>query len=1046
MLSKVLTKVFGSKYERDIKRLRPIVAQINELYEQFHSLSDEQMQEKTRSFMARIEEERGQIRWEMEGEDPEEVEKAVKRRQEETLDEILPEAYALVKEACRRLVGQKWEVRGREMSWDMIPYDVQIMGAIVLHEGKIAEMATGEGKTLAATMPLYLNALVGRGAHLVTVNDYLAARDREWMGPIYEFLGLTVDHLQNEWDTQRRRQAYQAHITYGTNNEFGFDYLRDNYNTYSPEDLVQRELYYAIVDEVDSILIDEARTPLIISGSVAFGDTGQYKEMKPMVERLVRQQTVLVNRLVAEGERLLREGKEYEAGIKLLQAMRGAPKNKRLMKLLQEEGVKRLITRVEADYMRDKKMHKLDAELFFVIDEKAHTVDITDKGIDTLSPTERDIFTVPNLSEELQKIEEDESLSPKEKALRQEELHREYALKNEKVHNVHQLLRAYSLFEKDVEYVVMGGRVVIVDEFTGRLMPGRRFSDGLHEALEAKEGVEVQQETQTLATITIQNFFRMYHKLAGMTGTAETEAQEFWDIYKLEVVVIPTHKPVRRIDYDDFIYRTKREKYSAIIQEIERLHKKNLPVLVGTVSVEVSETLSRMLRRRGISHQVLNAKYHQREAEIVAMAGQPGAVTIATNMAGRGTDIKLGSGVVKCLGGHQCALVADPNEDTPLCPYFKELNCLEDVPCGLHIIGTERHEARRIDRQLRGRAGRQGDPGASRFLISLEDDLMRLFGSERIAAIMDKMGAKEGEVITHPLVTKSIERAQKRVEQRNFEIRKRLLEYDDVMNRQREVIYGRRKMALLAEDLSEEVRNTVEAVVADIVEAHTDSKAREDWDVEGLRREFREIFLIEPRVDGQVDAEALKEALARAAWELYERRRSLFDPEQIRHFERMALLSAIDDLWKEHLYEMDLLREGIGLRAYGQRDPLIEYKREAFDMFEDLLARIDREAVKTLFWLPVQEVAEPRWVRRRRRGGERLIHEDTTGMGFHIPRAAASPPVVPVQTAGPGVAEVPEEASKKLQPVRVGKKIGRNDPCPCGSGKKYKKCCGRHIV
>ena len=1039
---KVLTKVFGSKYERDIKRLRPIVAQINELYERFHSLSDEEMRRKTFSFMERIEEERERIRREMDGEDPEEIEKAVKEREAEILDEILPEAYALVKETCRRLVGQRWKVRGHEITWDMIPYDVQLMGAIVLHEGKIAEMATGEGKTLVATMPLYLNALVGRGAHLVTVNDYLAARDREWMGPIYEFLGLTVDYLQNEWDTQRRKEAYRAHITYGTNNEFGFDYLRDNYSTYSPEDLVQRELYYAIVDEVDSILIDEARTPLIISGPVEFGDTGQYRQLKPMVEKLVRQQTLLVNRLVAEGEKLLREGKEYEAGIKLLQAMRGAPKNKRLMKLLQEEGVKRLIAKVEADYLRDKKMHELDAELFFVIDEKAHTVDITDKGIDMLSPAERDIFTVPNLSEEIQKIEEDESLSPREKAVRQEELHREYAIKNEKVHSVHQLLRAYSLFEKDVEYVVMDGRVVIVDEFTGRLMPGRRFSDGLHEALEAKEGVEVQRETQTLATITIQNFFRMYHKLAGMTGTAETEAQEFWDIYKLEVVVIPTNKPVRRIDYDDFIYRTKREKYNAIIEEIERLHRKNLPVLVGTISVEVSETLSRMLRRRGIPHQVLNAKYHQREAEIVAMAGQPGAVTIATNMAGRGTDIKLGPGVVKCPEGHQCALVPDPNDDSPLCPYFEELGCREDVPCGLHIIGTERHEARRIDRQLRGRAGRQGDPGASRFFISLEDDLMRLFGSERIAAIMDKMGAKEGEVITHPLVTKSIERAQKRVEQRNFEIRKRLLEYDDVMNRQREVIYGRRKKILLAEDLEDEIRTIIEDVVADIVEAHTNSKPREDWDLEGLRREFREVFLIEPKVDGQIDLQTLEEVLSQAAWELYERRRALFDPEQIKQFERMALLSAIDDLWKEHLYEMDLLREGISLRAYGQRDPLVEYKREAFEMFEDLVARIDREAAKALFWIPVQEFEEPRWLRRRR-GGERLIHEETTGMGFKVP-AAAPPPVVPVEATGPGPVEVPEPP-KKPSPVRVGKKVGRNDPCPCGSGKKYKNCCGRKI-
>ena len=1048
MFSKIVTKLFGSKHERDIKKIQPIVEEINRIYETLHEVPQEELRARTAQFKARIEEEREAVRQQsMEvGDSEEDAEKAVKAREQEVLDEILPEAYAMVKEVCRRLMGQSWMVCEQKITWDMIPYDVQLIGAVVLHQGKIAEMATGEGKTLVATMPLYLNALTGRGVHLVTVNDYLARRDREWMGPIYEFLGLTVAYVDYHTMTPAQKQAaYRADITYGTNNTFGFDYLGDNFSTFSAEDLVQREFYYAIVDEVDFVLIDEARTPLIISGPVS-ESTHRYNEMKPLVERLVRKQTVLVNQLVAEGQKLLEEGREYEAGIELLRAQRGAPKNKRLMKLLQEEGTKKLIGRVEADFMRDKRMGEIDEELYFGIDEKFHTIDLTEKGRESLSPDEQDLFVLPDLSEEVQRIEEDETLSPEEKIAKREELDREYAIKSEKVHNITQLLKAYSLFEKDVEYVVNEGRVMIVDEFTGRLMPGRRFSDGLHEALEAKEGVTIQRETQTLATITLQNLFRLYDKLAGMTGTAETEASELYEIYKLDVVVIPTNKPVRRADYDDLIYRTKREKYNAIIQEIERLHKKNLPVLVGTISVEVSEVLSRLLKRRGIKHEVLNAKHHQREAEIVALAGQPGAVTIATNMAGRGTDIKLGPGVVK---HPYCTLISDEEENIAPCPHLEELDCWADVPCGLHIIGTERHEARRIDRQLRGRSARQGDPGASRFFISLEDDLMRLFGSERIASVMDKLGAQEGEVIVHPLVTRSIERAQKRVEGRNFEMRKHVLEYDDVMEQQRGVIYSRRRRILEKEDLRDEVFGMIGDTLNDLLEEHLNAEHAEDWDLEGLERDLREIFLVGvPSHDGRpLKRDEFKEELEALIRRTYEQREQRIGAEELRHFERMALLSVIDERWKEHLYEMDQLREGIGLRAYGQKNPLIEYKTEGFDMFVDMLAQMDREALKLLFRTRIvgPREAELTARRRRREPQGRFLHEDATGMGFAMGargqrRAAGGEmPEGEMELSGPSQAQAP----RRPQPVRVGPKIGRNDPCPCGSGKKYKKCCGR---
>jgi preprotein translocase subunit SecA len=1051
----LLTKIFGSKHERDIKRIRPIVAQINEIYETLHDLPDGELRAKTDQFKAQIAEATAEVRAELfklnaflrgetegisgNGVDGREAEpepqltteelreKIAARENEErqiikeTLDAILPEAYAVVKETCRRLCGQTWNVVGHPVKWEMVPFDVQLLGGIVLHEGKIAEMATGEGKTLVATLPLYLNALAGKGAHLVTVNDYLARRDCEWMGKIFEFLGLRPAFITNDMNPPQRRDAYNADITYGTNNEFGFDYLRDNMAV-RPEDQVQRGHYFAIVDEVDSVLVDEARTPLIISGPVE-QSIDQYDAMKPRVERLVNTQTQLVNRLMSEAEKLLEEQKEYEAGIKLLQVQRGAPKNKRFMKLLQEAGTKKLIHRVESDYLRDKRMHELDEELYFAIDEKAHTIDTTERGREFLSPNEPEMFVLPDLGERMNALNADNDLSVEEKERRKAEFMKEYSEKSDRVHSISQLLRAYSLYEKDVEYVVNEGKVLIVDEFTGRLMPGRRYSDGLHQALEAKEGVRVEGETQTLATITLQNYFRMYKKLAGMTGTAETEAGEFWEIYKLDVVVIPTNETVRRIDHEDQIYRTRREKYNAVIDEIAEMHSHKRPVLVGTVSVEVSETLSRMLKRKGIPHKVLNAKYHQQEAEIVSLAGQPGAVTIATNMAGRGTDIKLGKGVVL---HENCALKKVKPGIEP-CPHLEEYKCYESVPCGLHIIGTERHEARRIDRQLRGRSGRQGDPGSSRFYLSLEDDLMRLFGSERIASVMDRLGAEEGEVITHRMVTRSIERAQKRVEGHNFSIRKHLLEYDDVMNKQRTVVYNRRGHALRGENLREEILQMVDAYIQDKVILYAAGHHPDEWDWEGLQNAFQRLFLARmPEGLHQrpgLNQQDLAEALIKAAHEAYERKEAMVTPKIMRQIERLATLRAIDEKWREHLYEMDHLKEGINLRAYGQKDPLLEYKGEGFRMFEEMIGQMDEQVLEAIFKAQVQ--MEPQPARRRMPQQLMTVHQASTGMGFE----------------GPSRPQQAQPAGKR-QPVVVGERIGRNDPCPCGSGKKYKKCHG----
>ena len=996
MISKIVKKVFGTKHDRDIKKIMPLIDETNEFDKQYDSLSDDEIKAKTDEFKKRIEE-------------------------GETVDDLLPEAFAAVKQACKRLKGKTWKVVGRDVTWNMVPYDVQLIGGVVLHQGKIAEMATGEGKTLVATLPLYLNALEGKGAQLVTVNDYLAERDAQWMGEVYKFLGLTVGVILNNMSPAQRREAYNCDITYGTNNEFGFDYLRDNMAG-AKDDIVQiRGHHFAIVDEVDSVLVDEARTPLIISGPVSVS-THKYKEMKPLVEKLVRQQNSLVNKLVQEGEALIKEGKNSAGGMKLLIAEKGVPKNRRLAKLYQDPAVKKLVQSVENDYLRDKGQNKSSdedyfGELYFIVEEKNHIIDLTEKGRQSLNPNDPEMFLLPDLGEEIAKIESDENLSYEEKLIKKEELHSVYDQRSEQLQNISQLLRAYSLYEKDQEYVIQDGKVMIVDEFTGRVMHGRRYSDGLHQAIEAKENVKIERETQTLATITLQNYFRMYDKLAGMTGTAETEAGEFWEIYKLDVVVIPTNRPIARVDYDDLIFRTKREKYNAVINEIELNRKYGRPILVGTTTVDVSETLSRMLKRRGVPHEVLNAKQNKREAEIIERAGEPGSVTIATNMAGRGTDIKLGAGVVEA---------GNPEKG---------------IPGGLHIIGTERHDSRRIDRQLRGRAGRQGDPGSSRFYLSLEDDLMRLFGSERIASVMNRLGAEEGEVITHPMITRSIEKAQKKVELQNFGIRKRLLEYDDVMNQQREIIYDRRRVALLQEDTLDEVHSILEEFIDVVVNNHIDPGMHSDeWDLEALDAELGSTINVSVHrlADeiGKYTIDDLKKYIKEEAQRIYQAKEERIGREQMSFLERYFILKVIDEEWKDHLFEMDMLKEGIHLRAYGQKDPLIEYKREAYFMFEKLIHTINEKTLNWLWKFQIQVEPTNRTEARAGMGRMQLIHESADNMGF----SAAQ------QTGGEtDIQRASKERSRKKQPIRVEKKIGPNEPCPCGSGKKYKKCHGRVV-
>jgi len=1095
VLNKVLGLFLGNKYEKDLKEMSPFADKVKSEYEKLSSLSNDDLRSLTKNLKERvmdsIKEEEEQIailKGKAAAEDDviakegfydeiDKIEEKIDIKLENFLDELLPEAYAVVKETAKRFKENeqlevtatdfdrdlaalrdsieikkdkaywknRWIAGGNEITWDMVHYDVQLIGGVALHKGKIAEMATGEGKTLVATLPVFLNALSGRGVHIVTVNDYLARRDAEWMGPIYEFHGLTVDCIdKHEPNSAARRRAYQADITFGTNNEFGFDYLRDNM-AINPEDLVQRKHNYAIVDEVDSVLIDDARTPLIISGPTAKSDTQQFDELKPRVEKLVSAQKKLVTQVLADAKRLINEDNTQEGGLLLLRAFKGLPKNSALIKYLSEEGRKSLLLKTENFYMQNnsKEMPKATDPLYFIIDEKNNSIELTENGIDLISTSVEDtsFFVLPDVGNEIAEIEKSD-LTDKEKFRAKDELLQDFSVKSERVHTMNQLLKAYTLFELDVEYVMIDNKVKIVDEQTGRIMEGRRYSDGLHQAIEAKERVKVEAATQTFATITLQNYFRMYHKLSGMTGTAETEAGEFWNIYKLDVMVIPTNEPVVRDDRDDMVYKTKREKYNAVIDEILDLNSKKRPVLVGTTSVEISELLSRMLNIKGIRHNVLNAKLHAREADIVAEAGKEGAVTIATNMAGRGTDIKL-------------------------TPFVVEAG-------GLAIIGTERHESRRVDRQLRGRAGRQGDPGSSQFYVSLEDDLMRLFGSERIAGVMDRLGLHEGEMIQHQMISKSIERAQKKVEENNFGIRKRLLEYDDVMNSQREVIYKRRRHALQGIRLSVDIANMMYDVSESIVNTFLPDGDYENFSIDLLRsfsmespvdeKEFLKINpdeLIEMLNRNVIDTYKRKvEKISSEAYpvikDVYERQSHVYEnvvvpisdgtkvyqvitnlkttvesdgKELARSYEKTVVLATIDELWKEHLREMDELKQAVQAATYEQKDPLLIYKFESFELFKSMIERVNKNVISTLMkgHIPSPDPDQVREAERRRR----------TDMSRY--RTSKSDYSSYSDTSGSGQPDKPQKA----EPVRVDKKVGRNDPCPCGSGKKYKHCHGR---
>ena len=985
----ILKKIFGSRSDREIKILLPIVDEINQIAETLSSKSEVELVSRAQEIRKEIISARESAEQELQEKNltEKELKKLLQETEQSTLDEYMPEAFAMVKETCRHLMGHSWQMTGQTTEWNMIPYDVQIAGAIILHRGKITEMKTGEGKTLVATMPIFLNALTGRGVHIITVNDYLAQRDAEWMGEVYKKLGLTVGYLQNSMDNNQRREAYNCDITYGTNTEFGFDYLRDNMSL-AAEDQVQHGHAFAVVDEVDSVLIDEARTPLIISGSVDAPVDKTFQDLKPLIQNLVRKQNSLVSELVKHAESYLKENKEQDAGLKLLQANRGMPKHRQLRKIFQESGMIKLAHNVESSYIRDKQMHKVDEDLYFSIDEKSHIIDITEKGRELLAPNNPETFVIPDLGELLNDIDSQLDLKPNQIAQEKEKAHQLHAERSGKIHNINQLLRAYTLYEKDVEYVLQERKVMIVDEFTGRVLPGRRYSEGLHQALEAKENVTIERETQTLATITIQNYFRLYDKLSGMTGTAETEAEEFGAIYNLDVTVVPTHTSINREDRDDLVYKTKREKYNAVIEEISNCYKRGQPVLVGTISVEVSELLSRMLKRKGILHNVLNAKQHQKEAEIVTRAGQSGAITIATNMAGRGTDIKLGSGV-------------------------KEVS-------GLHILGTERHDSRRIDLQLRGRSGRQGDPGSSQFYLSLEDDLMRLFGSDRIAGIMDKMGVEEGEVITAKMVTRAISNAQKKVEGRNYGIRKHLLEYDDVMNQQRQVIYDIRNQALHGEDMKETVLEFIEEYVADELESQ-DSTNPEDWNWESIKQNIASHLLVDADPDSMkselnkddLSIDDVRDFIFEKTKNVYAARESLVPEEIMRGFERFVVLRTIDEKWKDHLYSMDQIREGINLRAYGQKDPLLEYKSEGFKLFQIMMGELNKTTVQRLLRTQLQGMEQAPQMRGQQVRNVQTQHKDTTGMGFSGGQTRANK------------ANQPDKPART--PVHIEKKIGRNE-------------------
>ncbi|VVM05346.1 hypothetical protein MAMT_00602 [Methylacidimicrobium tartarophylax] len=979
MFKKILEMLFGSKDRREVARIWPRVGEINRFEEQLRSLSDEELQQKTVEFRKRI-------------------------AAGEALDRLLPEAFAVVKNACRRFAEARRiiQVRGHSLPWEMIPFDVQLIGGVVLHQGKIAEMSTGEGKTLVATLPVYLNALTGKGVHVVTVNDYLAARDSEWMGEIYRFLGLTVGCLQQGQSFEERRQQYACDIVYGTNSEFGFDYLRDNSVVTSRDEKVQRGHSYAIIDEVDSILIDEARTPLIISGPATVASTGEYERYRGPVTRLVQQQLIECARLAEEAQKALAEGRpREEIGRILFKTKLGMPRNKQLLKLLEEGEARRMMEDAELALYQDSRrieLYQIKEELLFAIDEKNHEADLSERGRKFLSPDDPDYFAPPDLAVLFDEIGKDTALSGEEKEKKRQEAQKRYEEASERIHTIAQLLRGYCLYEKDVHYVVQDNKVVIVDEYTGRLMPGRRWSDGLHQAIEAKEGVQIDRETQTLATITIQNYFRLYAKLAGMTGTAATEANELHDIYKLDVVAIPTNRPCVRKDVDDSIFKTRRAKYHAIVEKIRELHAKGEPVLVGTISVESSELLSRMLKREGIPHSVLNAKFHQQEAEIVARAGLRGMVTIATNMAGRGTDIKLGEGV-------------------------------NDVG-GLFVLGTERHEARRIDLQLRGRCARQGDPGMSKFFISLEDDLMRNFGdSRRIAGLLTRLGMKEDEELEHPWLTKAVATAQKRVEQRNYGIRKHTLQYDDVMNLQREVIYTFRDQILEAEDPRKELFDVLDEVVREEAQARLQGG---EGEIEGLLGWVNTNFPVGMHKEdlGDGEPEAAAEKILSRVRQAYELKVKYEEPASLQELERITALSAIDRLWQEHLYAMDGLRGGIGLRAYGQKDPLIEYKQEAYALFQDLMGRIKREIVQNLFRSASSVLAFERFlsslpqqlVRPELSNGDAAVAPETKLAGEEAERGSHDHSIMPISRTGP--------------------KMGRNDPCPLDPTKKFKNCCG----
>ncbi|CDS97159.1 Protein translocase subunit SecA [Sphingobacterium sp. PM2-P1-29] len=1093
---KFLSKLFGSKSERDIKGVQPIVEKIKSEYEQLSSLTDDELRGKTADFknrikgyLADIDTEISTLKAEAEADDLdmsqktaiyENVDKLSKDRDkklEEVLMDILPEAFAVVKETSRRLTENKqlvvkatdfdreiaaqkqnvviqgdqatwknvWLAAGTEVTWNMVHYDVQLIGGIVLHQGKIAQMATGEGKTLVGTLPTYLNALAGNGVHIVTVNDYLARRDSEWNAPLFEFHGLSVDCIdKHQPNSPQRRKAYASDIVYGTNNEFGFDYLRDNM-TQTPEALVQGKLHFAMVDEVDSVLIDDARTPLIISGPIPRGDQHEFYQLKPRIERLVNAQKAYINTVLNEAKKAVKAGDidPEKGGLALFRAYRGLPKNKALIKYLSEDNHRQILQKVENYYMQEqnKNMPKADAELFFVIDEKNNQVELTEKGIELITASGEDpsFFILPDVGSEIADIEKAD-IPLEEKANRKEELLRDYSIKAERIHSINQLLKAYTLFENDVEYIVDEGKVKIVDEQTGRIMDGRRYSDGLHQAIEAKENVKVEDATQTYATITLQNYFRMYHKLAGMTGTASTEAGELWEIYKLDVVEIPTNRVALRDDRQDFIYRTAREKYNAVAEEIQKLTEAGRPVLVGTTSVEISELLSRMLQLRKVKHNVLNAKLHQKEADIVAEAGQPGQVTIATNMAGRGTDIKL-TDEVKAAGG-------------------------------LAIIGTERHESRRVDRQLRGRAGRQGDPGSSQFFVSLEDNLMRLFASERISNIMVKMGVEEGEVMQHSMLTKSIERAQRKVEENNFGIRKRLLEYDDVMNSQRTVIYTKRKNALFGERLDVDLNNMIFDVVEEIVVDAKEGGSYEDFQIEVIR-----VFAVNPEISEEEFTNLKIEGLTDRLFEqiinayhtklntvaahtmpvlqnVFEERGNVVENvvipfsdglrgiqvatnlkkaietggrEVFKSFEKGIVLALIDEAWKEHLREMDDLKQSVQNAVYEQKDPIIIYKMEAFNLFKSMLAAMNKDIVSFIFKgeIPGQNMQSV---------PERLVQAPPVQV--KATKAELESPI------GVSAEDVDTRDLGPTQPIRNENAIGRNDDCPCGSGKKYKNCHG----